>query len=50
MTPREAEITDPQHRLFLEICHTALEDAGYDPARYHGVGRACTAGSAAPRT
>jgi phthiocerol/phenolphthiocerol synthesis type-I polyketide synthase E len=28
---REAEILDPQHRLFLETCWTALEDAGYDP-------------------
>ncbi|PZF95305.1 type I polyketide synthase, partial [Micromonospora deserti] len=36
MTAREAEITDPQHRLFLESCHTALEDAGYDPAGYDG--------------
>jgi len=33
-TPREAEITDPQHRLFLECAWTALEDAGYDPERY----------------
>jgi phthiocerol/phenolphthiocerol synthesis type-I polyketide synthase E len=30
-TPREAEITDPQHRLFLECAWEALEDAGYDP-------------------
>ncbi|MGK5739883.1 SDR family NAD(P)-dependent oxidoreductase [Micromonospora sp. URMC 103] len=37
MTAREAEITDPQHRLFLESCHTALEDAGYDPSRYDGA-------------
>lgn len=36
MTPREAEIKDPQQRLFLELAHTALEDAGYDPARYPG--------------
>jgi acyl transferase domain-containing protein len=28
---REAEILDPQHRLFLEACWTALEDAGYAP-------------------
>ena len=25
LTPREAEITDPQHRLFLEACWEALE-------------------------
>jgi acyl transferase domain-containing protein len=31
-TPREAEVTDPQHRLFLECAWEALEDAGYDPA------------------
>ncbi|MEU1687496.1 SDR family NAD(P)-dependent oxidoreductase [Micromonospora sp. NPDC005707] len=37
MTAREAEITDPQHRLFLETCYTALQDGGYDPARYDGA-------------
>jgi polyketide synthase PksN len=26
---RESEATDPQHRLFLEECYHALEDAGY---------------------
>nr|QEO74534.1 Beta-ketoacyl synthase [uncultured bacterium] len=36
-TPREAETTDPQHRLFLECAWEALEDAGYDPARYPGL-------------
>ncbi|MEJ3655789.1 SDR family NAD(P)-dependent oxidoreductase [Actinomycetes bacterium KLBMP 9759] len=35
-TPREAELRDPQHRLFLEIAHTALEHAGIDPARPGG--------------
>ncbi len=29
--PREAALMDPQHRVFLEICHEALERAGYDP-------------------
>jgi acyl transferase domain-containing protein len=28
-TPREAELTDPQHRLFLECAWEALEQAGY---------------------
>lgn len=32
----EAQITDPQHRLALECAWEALEDAGYDPARYDG--------------
>ncbi|WP_224241279.1 polyketide synthase [Hyalangium gracile] len=29
----EAERMDPQHRLFLEQCHAALEHAGYDSRR-----------------
>ncbi|MCX7290343.1 SDR family NAD(P)-dependent oxidoreductase, partial [Janthinobacterium sp.] len=29
ISPREAEITDPQERLFLQCVHAALEDAGY---------------------
>ncbi|MEH1015031.1 MupA/Atu3671 family FMN-dependent luciferase-like monooxygenase [Micromonospora sp. CPCC 206060] len=29
ISAREAELLDPQHRLFLEVCHHALEDAGY---------------------
>ncbi|HEX2644958.1 MAG TPA: type I polyketide synthase, partial [Thermoanaerobaculia bacterium] len=37
MTPREAELLDPQHRVFLESVWAALEDAGYDPARYPGA-------------
>lgn len=36
MTPREAEVTDPQQRLFLELAASALQDAGYDPERYAG--------------
>jgi len=31
---KEAEITDPQHRLFLECAWEALEKAGYDSQRY----------------
>lgn len=33
LNPREAEITDPQHRLFLESAWEALENAGYDSQR-----------------
>jgi acyl transferase domain-containing protein len=35
-TAREAEITDPQHRILLECCWEAMEHAGYDPARVPG--------------
>ncbi|MBQ1075644.1 acyltransferase domain-containing protein [Micromonospora sp. C31] len=35
--PQEALVLDPQHRLFLECAYHALEDAGYDPARYPGA-------------
>ena len=33
---RDASLTDPQHRLFLETAWEALEDAGYDPAAFAG--------------
>jgi acyl transferase domain-containing protein len=36
ITPKEAEMMDPQHRIFLESAWEALEHAGYDPARYEG--------------
>ncbi|MEU1844744.1 type I polyketide synthase [Micromonospora sediminicola] len=36
MSKREAEVTDPQYRLFLELAHSALEDGGVDPSRYPG--------------
>lgn len=35
-TPRDAEITDPQHRLFLECCWEALDRAGYTSETYTG--------------
>ena len=35
--PREAEIIDPQHRVFLECAWTALEHAGYDPHTFDGA-------------
>ena len=34
MAPEEAEVTDPQHRVFLECCWEAFENAGYDPLTY----------------
>ncbi|MFG2638242.1 type I polyketide synthase [Streptomyces sp. NPDC048362] len=36
LTPREAALADPQHRIFLEQCWAALEDAGCDPERAGG--------------
>ncbi|OYD96059.1 polyketide synthase [Nostoc sp. 'Peltigera membranacea cyanobiont' 213] len=35
--PREAEIIDPQQRLFLECAWEALESAGYDSKKYKGM-------------
>ncbi len=35
-SPREAELMDPQQRLFLETAWQALEDAGYDAERFAG--------------
>lgn len=34
---RDASLTDPQHRLFLETASDALEDAGYDSMSYPGA-------------
>ena len=35
--PREAELMDPQHRVFLELCSETIEHAGYDAQRYPGL-------------
>jgi acyl transferase domain-containing protein/glutamate-1-semialdehyde aminotransferase len=35
-TPREADILDPQQRLFLQASWEALEHAGYDPKLFSG--------------
>ena len=35
-SPKEAEIIDPQHRVFLECAWEALENAGYVPDKYTG--------------
>ena len=57
--PREAEVLDPQHRIFLECAWEALERAGHPPSCfagaigvYAGAGRApiCTACSARRRS
>ncbi len=36
ITPREAEMLDPQQRIFLETAWQALEHAGYNPDGYNG--------------
>ncbi len=36
-TPRDAELMDPQHRVFLECAWHALESAGCDPERFGGL-------------
>ncbi len=36
-SPAEAELLDPQQRIFLECSYHALEDAGYHPTRYPGT-------------
>ncbi len=35
-SPKEAQLLDPQQRLFLECAWEGLEDAGYDPFTYQG--------------
>jgi acyl transferase domain-containing protein/acyl carrier protein len=36
-TPREAQVRDPQGRLFLETCYAAVEDSGYDVTQLGGL-------------
>ncbi|MCB9778704.1 MAG: acyltransferase domain-containing protein [Alphaproteobacteria bacterium] len=46
ISPRDAAIMDPQHRIFLECCHAALLDAGRVPGRIDeavGVYAGCSA-------
>jgi amino acid adenylation domain-containing protein len=35
--PKEAEVMDPQQRVFLEVCWEALERSGYAPGRINGA-------------
>src|SRR5438270_2546804 len=37
ITPKEAQILDPQQRLFLEAAWEALEQAGYAPGTHRGT-------------
>jgi acyl transferase domain-containing protein len=37
ISPREAELLDPQRRLFLQCAWEAFESAGYDPFAYEGA-------------
>lgn len=37
LTPRQAALMDPQHRLWLECAWDALEDACLDPTRFAGA-------------
>jgi acyl transferase domain-containing protein len=37
INPREAEIMDPQHRIFLECAWEALENSGYVPSKFSGA-------------
>lgn len=36
ITPREAELMDPQQRVFLELAYESLEKAGYTSSKYEG--------------
>ena len=37
INPNVAKVTDPQHRVFLELAWNALENSGYMPHRYNGL-------------
>ena len=36
LSPRDAALFDPQHRVWLEVCWEALEHAGHVPERFPG--------------
>jgi len=35
--PKEAQVMDPQQRIFLQTAWAALENAGYSPEKYNGL-------------
>lgn len=37
ISPLEAQLMEPQHRIFLEIAYSALENSGYSPDQYQGL-------------
>jgi amino acid adenylation domain-containing protein len=37
INPLEAQMMDPQQRIFLEVAYEALENAGYTPENYKGL-------------
>jgi amino acid adenylation domain-containing protein len=37
ISPNEAKVMDPQHRVFLELAYQSLENAGYDPEGFPGM-------------
>ncbi|NBD08425.1 non-ribosomal peptide synthetase/type I polyketide synthase [Corallococcus silvisoli] len=46
MPPKEAQVTDPQHRILLECAHEALESSGHSPESFAGdVGVYVSAGA-----
>src|SRR6202171_4417228 len=45
VNPKEAEVMDPQQRVFLEACWAALECAGYAPDKMAGLGGVVAGGS-----
>ncbi|WP_371658315.1 SDR family NAD(P)-dependent oxidoreductase [Streptomyces sp. NBC_00280] len=46
ISPREARLMDPQHRLFLQTVWAAVEEAGHDPADLAGTACGLYAGVA----
>ena len=45
ITPREARMTDPQQRIWMETAWEAFENAGCDPINYRGNRCFCRRGN-----